>query len=863
MRWKFILQQDFGYGAVDTVIEEPIGYAEAVFNINRDKDLHGVFFQYNATLKFYGDAYDLIYAEYLLNGVDGEMRLIIQFACSDTDDFEDFYTSKLNFSKIELENSTLCTLNLPIQDDTALTLFKNRSDQKCDMAATESFDGTPLDPYAALPFTLALAPKTIVKTDEYLHASPVVESEFNYSTAAGLQTFISFIYLKGVDMIEEIPSLDDDYQEGFTDTEVNVLPMFEFPFLNPGSGPYQLDLQYKVRLEIALNLGNGTLDGCDPIDRFDQVIVTLILRRKRGAGYDFFTVGTDTFNDCYNNTDNRFIEELVYTYSGLFPFPVLGGIIVTGDEVSYYLKVEVSGTYSVVLPGPITFDVVNTAFDHGDSFIKVTVPTIFPVTDAEVCMINEVLSRTTEAITNDQLRVYSDYFGRTDSEPYVAAEDGDGSLEALTTGLHIRRNDTALFKWSFKDIYDGANAIHNIGMGLEPDTVRGYGAEWLRIEKARYFYDPTVILTCDKIPAITRRVLSEEIYSIFNFGYNKWAAEEYNGLDEFATKREYRTTIQSVKNTLNQLSSIIASGYAIEITRQQYLSVSKDWKFDKDTFIICLLRTDPCCYDMTGFPVDPTGEGLTIYIDGAPSVILTGGAGWATLTDILALLNAITPDVFYISGSLFCVDDPTAEYGVLTLQDSVGVDEFTAGVSCGFIVEQGNITSPANLIDPATVYNFRISPNRNLLRWLWRVLESYVDPTTGELIFMDGEANYLAEGLMPDSVEAGVLSESETPVTASTMADIAEALPVYIPEQWSFRYPMSVEDYQAVKANPRGVINVRWGQNTSFYSCYIRQIEYKPVKGEAQFTLLPKYPFENVLADFDNRDFESVDFLTN
>jgi hypothetical protein len=45
----------------------------------------------------------------------------------------------------------------------------------------------------------------------------------------------------------------------------------------------------------------------------------------------------------------------------------------------------------------------------------------------KVNLINEALSRTAEAITNDCLRVYSDYFGRHDAQPYPSPDDSSGT----------------------------------------------------------------------------------------------------------------------------------------------------------------------------------------------------------------------------------------------------------------------------------------------------------------------------------------------------------------------------------------------------------------------------------------------------
>jgi len=53
-------------------------------------------------------------------------------------------------------------------------------------------------------------------------------------------------------------------------------------------------------------------------------------------------------------------------------------------------------------------------------------------------LVNESLSRAAEAITGGNIRAYSDFFGRTDSQPYSSPIDGEGSLLCFTNGLLIR-----------------------------------------------------------------------------------------------------------------------------------------------------------------------------------------------------------------------------------------------------------------------------------------------------------------------------------------------------------------------------------------------------------------------------------------
>ena len=142
-----------------------------------------------------------------------------------------------------------------------------------------------------------------------------------------------------------------------------------------------------------------------------------------------------------------------------------------------------------------------------------------------------------------------------------------------------------------KDVFEGVEPIHHIGFGIEDDPSRT-GYKRLRVENWKHFYTDTgtsadIIMNCIGVKNIERKIIEAKNYSTFQFGYEKYEAEQYNGLDEFLTKRIYRTTLNGLKNELNKISKFIASGYAWEITRRKNTD-SSDWRFDNDTFIVCL-----------------------------------------------------------------------------------------------------------------------------------------------------------------------------------------------------------------------------------------------------------------------------------
>ena len=88
------------------------------------------------------------------------------------------------------------------------------------------------------------------------------------------------------------------------------------------------------------------------------------------------------------------------------------------------------------------------------------------------------------------------------------------------------------------------------------------------------------------------RTAKEFNYNTIELGFNKWADEQVNNLDEFATKHQYSTGLKSVKKKFSAISPYIASAYLIEfIRREQYADLpTKDNENDEENFFISMRR---------------------------------------------------------------------------------------------------------------------------------------------------------------------------------------------------------------------------------------------------------------------------------
>lgn len=159
-------------------------------------------------------------------------------------------------------------------------------------------------------------------------------------------------------------------------------------------------------------------------------------------------------------------------------------------------------------------------------------------------------------------------------------------------------------------------------------------------------------------------------------------------------------------------------------------------------------------------------------------------------------------------------------------------------------VERDNIDNPDNIFSPETVYNFRISPVRNLMRWYKTLSAAFaaVSSSLNQLFFASGTGNFTAAGMLDDPscrLENAVLRENQN-LFVTNFADQAEATPIWRNELITYEYPMTVQEYQKVRANPYGYITLQCG-NKPFQQAYIKEIKFKLAKGVATFILRKKY----------------------
>lgn len=715
----------------DLEIEEPNGFRDIELSIKRDDKLHGITFEAStSTLGFYGAAADYLKEKKETDGIKASV-IFRALATCDTYDYEEILSGRLNFGKYKESCGSTCIVSLPWEEDSCHVVMRSRWDLKVDVDKTSGVDN-----FTALPMYAGLGVETEMPAHNLLAAVEgyVVDGGDVVDTAifaAATQNFVvrptyGRLVYESINESQLFPSVFAASDNGFNDSVISPALLFDDQ-VECFDGNFNYGVRMKGSYDYAYAAGPGDIVGVSLVVAYGEYPDDLTVLHTQALSFSGRSA-VGTFD---------------YTYSGTLNLP-------NGQGFYAYFQSE-GPVVPAFLSGTITFD--------EETYINIEGVKSCPATTADLYLIHETLSRITESITNGCMRVKSEYYGRTDSEPFSFDDDGCGGLRTLTSGLKIRNAPEDKFYLSLKDAIEGLYGIDNIGIGVEPDPLFS-NALVLRVEDVEHFYQDNELMRHSYVADGDTVLEENKHYAKVNVGYKKWEVEGFNGLDEFNSTREYSTSLDTITNSLDIQSNFVAGSYPIEITRQQSFADSggADTKFDNDTFIIQMKR-----------------------------------------------------------------------------------DEYPYG---NISVKQGGITSPDNIFSPDTVYNFDLSPARNLMRWYKSIAAGFtaIGDSLNQLFFQSGTGNLIASGLVTEEecrIEGVEIQENQN-IFTTHFEDAEDYTPLWRPETITYENEMSVAEYKIIKAAPYGYISVQCGTG-DFVKYWIVEIKYKLTKGIATFQLRRKY----------------------
>jgi hypothetical protein len=810
-----------------TQVDEPKGWSDISINVKRDEQWHGVFFEASTTsLTFYGAGAALLQTEKQANGLAASATFRAEAVCGET---IDVLQGNFDFGTYSEKCGNDCAVEISIERSGCTMTLRNRYDQAVDLSKTTAFDNMTLLPaYTGLNMGIELTAQQLLLINEaYITdaaVSAVISDDLYWGDCTGFNQYEGYMTIPTPDVkFESLGVFNPAYTPELSECGTTASNHPPYPDTPTTTGTADLtgvincdlqdtEIEYRVKGTV-----NATMSGGGPPGVFGTV---RIIKLPKDADPIFGWVILESVTLFSLNASGT----VVFDQANTVPLTMEAG-----DFIYWGIRFNTTRN-SQISNCNITFDV--------GTFFKLSAAATCESSNADTSLINEAGARIVESITDSCLTFKSDYYGRTDSQPYASTQDGCGGLRVISNGLKIRNAETSNHFISLQDFFAGLRGIDNIGIGIEPNTVTNLG-EWLRMEPAEYFYQDVLLLTLPYIPEAVSKLEPTMAYSKVNIGYQKWEVEKVNGLNEFNSNKEFRTSLSTINSTLDALSNFVAGGIPIEVTRQQSFAVSgaADTKYDNDTFIICVTREG--VYSVQFFA---SGNHMVFETSGDGSEFLIAGITIAGSTSNDGTRVILSTSISNLPNNRSLIDITFT--GGATIDEVSDTVTFTGITSSGIFVEKNNITSPANIYSPSTAYNWRIRPFYNLMRWFKSIAQCYVNlsNTTSKLFFGKGTGNYIAEGRLttPDScaLENGVYAEN-TDLTDNMYVG-AGGVPIFKPETIQFTYPLSVAEYITIKNNPYGYLNIQCG-NGNFEKAFIKSVEYKPVLGQAVFTLILKW----------------------
>jgi hypothetical protein len=506
-------------------------------------------------LRFYKKAYRIVRREYEENGIEGRLLLLIEYTTNGRE-WKEFYSGVLEFSTYRELRGEETTADVNVGGIGAQHTLRNRNDVKVDLDSLVGLEGAQLPPYAGLGKAITVPSKTVLLTNR-----------------------------------AELEPEDLDFVTDYTSGGSNKKTTFKIPFGNDNLN----EIEVFDTLPTFKAIGNDN-NGAD-----EPIFINKLPFRGSSGKTKFNVKGRinitfDGFSDSLTlyvlvlNADDSVADKIKNATSIPKMVGALGYTTIDFEKDLLLSKGQKIVAYAEMMD--------NYAYGGGDilvfrgTYIEIKAESVSKPTDVRQYMIHDTLCRIAEIITNGEMTVKSDFYGRTDSPVHPTAVDGPGALRSITNGYLMR---------SLAAMQDGSRPPMTIGWmelmrSLMAIDAVGYSFDMankvVRVEPLEYFYNDEVVLRCLDIDSIERETDMSRCYNELNVGYEKWEAEEWNGIDGFHGKRQYLNRIKNHDAKLEKYSKLIADGYAIEATRRRgMIEPTKDWRYDNSYFVLDLKRS--------------------------------------------------------------------------------------------------------------------------------------------------------------------------------------------------------------------------------------------------------------------------------
>ncbi len=589
MIWQFRL---IDITNMSVIVDEPIGWDGIACNFTRNMMHHGIFTNVTTnSFEWVDDAYDLLYAEYQTNGANGTMELLIEYECADGDGYTTYFQGKFDFNTFERQCLDYCFIKCDVSATKCTDIFLSRMGQDVDIESTTNFDGQAITP----PLLRVL---NIEGQDIFLQNTANNKDGANWSghhddnigISPANRYYYFPVYLPNNPIMEFGESNISNVSPSLVyidnaQSNIIVWPMLPIQYL----GYQNLSFYEATTSENIINTIDVTwrCKGTMTITCSYDADFDLYLFAEKASNFELFTILGSTYIATGSIAANT---PLVVSFDVTFSGTVTNPSFVL-QQISYYFNIDIIKTTT---SGLDTFDVSVDYDGGGVNYFNMEANSSNSASVATSVYLPELLKFLPTAYMDE------------DCPSVVMEEELNQCLDfyQITKGSFIRQvtepSVPKLFT-SYEYLFEQCRKIFNIGWGFDNNETE------LKIARIEEFYNSTIVVDVGLVNKATFTNAKDLIYGTINVGYNKWEAEEYNGLDEMNTERQYRRNIDSNPTELDLMSDIISAGYTIEITRRknQAETGTSDWRYDDDLFIVNANVIEGNLYAYRGIDANP------------------------------------------------------------------------------------------------------------------------------------------------------------------------------------------------------------------------------------------------------------------
>lgn len=592
MRFKFTLSHSI-LGSLE--ISEPDGWKATVLKLERHEEYHSLIEYFDGDFVFYGQTddvnggIDFIRQVETSYGADAELGITIEIA-PDNYTFQTVFIGQLDlWNGEELPDNKM---KIPIIRNDFWAKFINRLETPVNIQDTRTLDNDPINSQDNI--SVQMLSQKIRKTTRYEGAifpssgDPLTQYDLPTGDPIddnGADDDYTVYTQAALDLVQD--EIEDAFSFPFAFTDlVGIFNVIEF--IDEG-GPLHIDINAHPKLLLHGGL-TATSGEADPSSIDEITILATLFVQKNGEA----AIALDFAAQSIPGPTNPIIGFPV-SFDFFYDLPLSGSVDFTvepTDIITIYIRYEIMFDIDIGSdPGSIEWVGPRyVAFTSYESDVEFTLQSTFQENNAQGFFIHDVGGHIVDRMVSVGGSFYSKYLGSDQTIYRQYDDEGCKWRFALFKGLQLRRYSLVEkpFFQTFKQWWEGANPIFNLGLGYEMFN----GAEVIRVEEKRHFYDTDVSLNIDYVRDIVRKYDDNRVFKSVKIGYKKWQSEDIAGIDDPQTKHTYATILTKGGKEITLESEFIAASLAIETTRRKTREKSADYKFDNDTFIIAI-NPDP------------------------------------------------------------------------------------------------------------------------------------------------------------------------------------------------------------------------------------------------------------------------------